>query len=140
MNRTHYWIGSLREIFWLFWTVCINCSGSDRVLLTLTESDLCNRLMNLCWSLFKDKVFLHISLVHRHVLYIILTPGFGAGALRFTIMRSDQFICHQLYKTFKIYIYGWGTLSFFSLPTTYISIFQNLLYQVYQFLFQWILQ
>ena len=116
MNRTHNWIGSLREIFWLFWIVCSNCSGSDRVLLDLTESDLCNWLMNLCWSLLKDKVFPHISLVHRHILYIILTPSFGAGALRFTITRSDQFICHQLYTISNIYIYGRGTLSFFLCP------------------------
>ena len=57
--------------------------------------------------------FSHISLVHRRVLSVILTSGFGMGKLRFNRTWSNQFICHQSYTTFTFCIYGRGYLSAF---------------------------
>ena len=36
-NWTHNWLGSLCGIFWLFWILCSNYWGSDRVFLIFTE-------------------------------------------------------------------------------------------------------
>ena len=53
---------------------------------------------------------------------------------------SDQFICHQLYTTFTIYIYTLETLSFFFQPTNFYSVYHNLLHQGYQCLFNSIIK
>ena len=62
------------------------------------------------------------------------------GQLKLNSTWYDQFICNQSYKTIIICIYRREALSEIFQPKSYYSIYQNLLDQEYQFLFNSIIK
>ena len=62
-----------------------------------------------------------------------LRAKFGSGVLRFNCMWYDQFICHQSYTTITNFNYERETFSVVFQTTSSYFIYQNLLYEDYQF-------